>query len=195
MSAVLFGGSRRFQAAGLVSFVLRSFFSLPGARASVGCAVGADALILGAALAVAPGQVSVFAAFDPSGAGSWSGSAVGLVRRAAALGVPVSWLAGGDLCLPLVARLLRRSLAAARPCSQAVFFLDGDLSRSGSLAVARRLLPDCVAVFAFARSAPPALSPDGCWVPAAFAGVSSAAGFSCFAWVPGASSFQPALFS
>lgn len=121
-------------AAALVAFI-RSVFQAGGSL-SVGCASGADQAALSLFSSLAPSRVSVFAAFSPSGAGSWRCSAVSAVRAAAAAGASVRWLAGGSLAVPLVARLALRSRAALAGCAAAVFFLPG----RGSLSVARAAL-------------------------------------------------------
>ena len=191
-SLVAFGGSRSLPASagGLVASVVGACLRA-GCSVSVGCAVGADQLVLSAALA-APGgasRLSVFAVGAASGAGFWSGSALPAVRSAAAAGARVVWLAGGALSLPLRARLALRSRAGLVGASGFVLFLASP-SSPGSLSVAVAAVAAGLPVFAFAVGfvgAP--LAPRGCpgsWVP------SSLAGFACWRWVPVAS--QPALF-
>ncbi len=93
-------------------------WSLLGAGRSlvVGCAAGADAAALNAAVSAgAAGRVSVLAAFGPGGQGAaGSASAVSVVAAAQAVGASVSWWAGGGQGVPLRARLVGRSLAAVR---------------------------------------------------------------------------------
>ncbi len=187
--------------AGLVLFLLRRAGLSPlslagrplraGCSVSVGCAVGADQLVLSAALA-APGgasRLSVFAVGAASGAGFWSGSALPAVRSAAAAGARVVWLAGGALSLPLRARLALRSHAGLVGASGFVLFLASP-SSPGSLSVAVAAVAAGLPVFAFAVGfvgAP--LAPRGCpgsSVP------SSLAGFACWRWVPVA--LQPRAF-
>ena len=138
-SPVLVGGSRALVAGSPAwvacqSFVQSVLFSSPHA-VHVGCSAGADQA---AVLALGGGscQARVFACFSSSGAGAWSGSAVATVRGFSALGGAVSWLAGGSLSVPLMARLMSRSLSALQGCGAAVFFAPG----IGSLKVARAAL-------------------------------------------------------
>lgn len=74
-----------------------------------GCAVGADA----AAIAGAGKLARVFAVGAPTGAGFPVGLHPALAT-AAWQGNHITWLAGGPLHVPLVARLARRSLAMVR---------------------------------------------------------------------------------
>lgn len=144
-SPVLVGGSRALVVGSPAwvacqSFVQSVLFSSPHA-VHVGCSAGADqAAVL--ALGGGSSQARVFACFNHSGAGSWSASAVSSVQRFARLGGSVSWLAGGSLAVPLVARLMARSLAALRGCGAAVFFAPG----VGSLKVARAALQQGIPV-------------------------------------------------
>jgi hypothetical protein len=98
-----------------------------GSRLITGCATGADALVIRAALALGNQGVaalSVLAAHGPvsppwpaarySAPGAWSGSAVADVAAAMLAGAAVSWWAGGGPDVDLRARLARRSLAAVR---------------------------------------------------------------------------------
>jgi len=136
-SAVLVGGSRALQHTSPAWVACRQFVRallVSGGSIHVGCATGADQSVFSSLSGSA--RVSVFAAFAPSGAGSFSGSAASAVRAFAAAGGSVSWLAGGSLAVPLVARLMARSIAALRGCSAAVFFSPG----VGSLKVARAAL-------------------------------------------------------
>lgn len=171
--AVYFGGSRSLTHSALVSQVVGVVVA-SGQSVHVGCSVGADALVISWAVR-SPSFLHVFAAFAPSGAGSFSLSAVQLVRQAAAAGASVSWLAGGPLSLPLAARLIRRSILAMQGCSAAVFFKPGP----GSLAVAARAIAASLPVFAFCVSAPACV--PGCagrWVASSFMS------FSCWQWQP-----------
>ena len=167
----------------MVRAVVRS-----GCGVSVGCSAGADQAVLQAAV-FAPSFLVVWAAFASSGAGAWSGSAVGAVSRAASAGASVRWLAGGPLSLPLRARLLRRSQAALAGACQAVFFQPGP----GSLAVAGLAVLAGIPVFAFAPSAPAA--PRGCagaWSPVGASSWFAVFGSPCWVWVP--SAVQVSLF-
>ena len=135
-SAVLVGGGRSV-APGSPAWVACQAFAraitLAGHQVHVGCATGADQAAL---ICCPPHSLRVFAAFTQSGAGSFPGSAVSVVRTHASLGGSVRWLAGGPLSVPLVARLMARSVRALGGCSAAVFFLPG----RGSLKVARAAL-------------------------------------------------------
>lgn len=192
-SSVAFGGSRALSAsfAPLVASVVSAAVA-SGAGVRVGCAAGADRLVLSSALR-APGGVrslSVFAVGAASGAGFWSGSApVSLLRAAVSVGASVSWLAGGALSVPLRARLFGRSVACVSGAGAAVFFLASP-SSAGSLAVAGAAVGGGVPVFAFScgfSGAP--CPPRGCagaWSPSSFLG------FPCWVWVPAA--VQASLF-
>jgi hypothetical protein len=87
---------------------------------AVGCAVGADAAALAAAVgAGAVDRLRVFAAFGADGAGAWRGSAVAPVQAAAAAGGHVAWWAGGGPGVPLMGRLAQRSAAMVRAVASA----------------------------------------------------------------------------
>ena len=185
MSAIHLGGSRSLASPALVAPVVRAILA-SGQQIHVGCARGADQAVIQSALSIPGGHSSlfVFAAFGPGGAGAWSGSAVSSVQAAARAGASVSWLAGGSLAVPLVARLMRRSRAALHGCSASVFFLASP-SSPGSLAVAGHAVAAGQPVFAFCPFIPSA--PRGCagrWVAASFLG------FPCWQWLPA----QAALF-
>jgi hypothetical protein len=183
LSPVLVGGSRSLAASPILAHVVQQL-ALAGASFRVGCASGADAQALAAAVAAgAANRLSVFAVGTSSGFGFWDFSALPAVRAAQRAGARVSWLAGGPLSLPLSARLIRRSLAALSGCSLAVFFLAGRVS-PGSAAVAARAVAARVPVFAFCPVQPAPLLVAGCWVP------SSLFGLACWSW----SSAQTSLF-
>lgn len=85
---------------------------------SVGCCVGADSLVLSAALlGGVAGRLSVLAAFGPGGAGALSSSSVSLVESCAAAGAAVCWWCGGGASVPVAGRLASRSLALVRFCA------------------------------------------------------------------------------
>ena len=113
MSTVGFFGSRALgadQAGSIEACVAR--FAAAGRTMATGCATGADAYALAAALRSAgPSRTVVFAAFDRSGVGSWRQSNVEGVQAAASAGATVHWLAGGPLTNRLVWRLVNRSRA------------------------------------------------------------------------------------
>jgi hypothetical protein len=176
-ATVYFGGSRSLppSAFPLVCSVVSSVLAL-GASVSVGCAIGADAQVIRAAFRFSSfPRVTIRAAFDASGFGSWRCSAVDLVRFAASCGVPVIWASPSLLRARLVARLMARSRAGLVGCSVAVFFAPGP----GSLAVARAAVDRHIPVYAFSPFAPSA--PRGCvgsWSPATFAAL------ACWLWSP-----------
>ena len=177
---VYFGGSRSLAPSPLLAQVVGAVLA-SGAPVNVGCSTGADQQVTTCALRSSSfQQVRVFAAFNPSGAGSCSVSAVRVVHAWAQAGGSVSWLAGGSLAVPLAARLIRRSLAALVGCSVAVFFSPG----AGSLAVASHAVAAGIPVFAFGPQ--PAAIPGvaGGWSPSSFFG------FSCWQW----SAAQMSLF-
>ena len=151
-----------------------------GCQINVGCAIGADALVIRCFRPSSFSLLRIFAAFDPSGAGGWSGSAVRLVQRAAQVGASVAWLAGGALSVPIVARLMARSVAGLKGASAAVFFFPGH----GSLKVARQAIRQNIPVFVF--GAQPAPMQGGAFVPAQFLGL------SCWQFQP--SAVQSSLF-
>jgi hypothetical protein len=168
--AIHFGGSRSLCSASAAVAQAVSQVLAVGAVVRVGCAIGADAQVIQAALAAgAASRLTVFAAFGQGGAGAWSGSAVSVVQAAAAAGAAVVWWAGGPASLPLRARLLRRSVAALSGCAASVFVSPG----SGSLAVAAQAAQRGQPVFVLAASAAPLplARCAGAWSPSSFAGL------------------------
>ena len=143
MAVVAFAGSRSLPSDPFtVELVTRAVGAVVAAGRSlaVGCAVGADALVLSSRLALpfpgstsghslsvfavggSPSSLSVPSSLAPSAlAGFWSGSAVSVVADAAELArspghgvfapVSVSWWAGGGPAVPLRRRLAARSAA------------------------------------------------------------------------------------
>jgi len=151
-----------------------------GQSVTVGCATGADQQVIQSVGVSSFSQLRVFAAFAQSGAGSWSGSAVRQVQQFAKMGGSVSWLAGGGLQVPMVARLMSRSVAGLTGASAAVFFSPG----VGSLKVAGVAVERGIPVFAFSNPMPG--SPRGCagsWVKSQFMG------FQCWQWLSAQLSF------
>ena len=131
---IYFGGSRDLPRA-FVAFIFRFVLAVfrAGAGVFVGDAAGADAFVIESALQISNrGRIHIFSIANEAGAGFWAGSADRVVLLAAAVRVPVRWLAGGGFHIPLVARLAHRSLAASQGCQAAVFFLASQSSR-GSL--------------------------------------------------------------
>jgi hypothetical protein len=110
-------GSRSLPAAALplVGLVVADLLAA-GSRLAVGCAAGADAATLAAALAAgAAPRVSVFAVGGADGSGfAGSLSALVGVRAALVAGASVRWWTGGAVSVPLRQRLAARSLACVR---------------------------------------------------------------------------------
>lgn len=148
-----------------------------------GCATGADALVLSAALAArAVSRVRVFAAFGPGGAGACRWSAVDVVSRFAAAGGSVIWWAGGGLHVPLAMRLALRTRALVASASALVVFFASPASR-GSLLACRCATRSGLPIVAFPLGFAAALLPPpgpGVWQPVAGAGIWSGA----WRWVP-----------
>jgi hypothetical protein len=209
VALVGFCGSRSLGSsfAALVSSVVSSVLAA-GRSVAVGCAAGADAAVLSAALPLVSSPspsgpaLRVFAAFGPGGlANAGSASAVALVSRAAAAAgspghgvaspVSVSWWAGGGPGVPLRGRLLSRSLAlvsavaGSGPGAGLVVFagspvLGGSGSWAAALAAVGAGLPVVVFPCGFSPACLPSLGP-GSWVPAG-SGVWSGG----WRWVPAA---------
>jgi len=186
MEKIILGGSRNLSKKYFpqVTKVVQTIQSV-GACVHVGCAIGADQAIIQAAWAI-PAQLQIFAQFSPSGVGAFSGSAVSTVFTAQRRGVPVRFLAGGPLSVPLRARLFKRSLASVRGSCAAVFFLAHG-SKSGSLNTAAQAAALGIPVFVFPfgfSTQPIALrNLPGAWRPSFFAGA------DCLQWAPGPSFF------
>lgn len=186
MVKIHFGGSRNLSQkyASQVAQVVQVSLAA-GASVRVGCAVGADQFVIHSAVSQ-PQNLEIFAQFAPSGAGAFSGSAVLSVAVAQELGASVSYLAGGSLAVPLRARLLRRSIAALRGCSFAVFFLAYP-GKSGSLNTAAQAATMGIPVYVFPLGfpgQPTALKHlPGAWQQSSFAG------FPCLQWAAGPSFF------
>ena len=144
MPSVIYLGGSRVMSSALLPAVQAVVMRASSSLICVGCATGADQAVIQSAIAQGS-IISIFAAFAQSGAGSFSGSAVSVVQAAAhAPGVSVSWLAGGSLQVPLVARLMARSVAGLRGASCALFFAPG----VGSLKVAGYAVAHSVPVHA-----------------------------------------------
>lgn len=181
---IMFGGSRSYtnlnQVAQVVKAVLRS-----GASISVGCAVGADALVIAATVgAGAAARLSISAVFGPSGVGAWAGSAVAVVNSARAAGASVTWWSGGPVSIPLRGRLAQRSVATLARATAAVFFLSDD-GTPGSLATAAQATKRRIQVFAFCATQPRPLS--GCvghWQPCQLANLAA------WQWKPNATQLK-----
>ena len=183
MIKIHFGGSRNLsdlydpQVSQVVTTALEK-----GCFVNVGCASGADAAVIAAALSFSPAQLSVFAQFSFSGEGSFLFSAFTPVQLALQAGAQVSFLAGGPLSLPLKVRLIRRSVAAFTGCAASVFFFSQPFS-PGSLKVAAAAVRQNIPVYVFPLGfdgQPVALHAlPGGWQ------LSQFFGFPCFRWFSG----------
>ena len=185
MSRFFLLGSRSLPPSGLA--VCRSVgaslarLGVPGA---VGCAPGADESFVSGWLSVpgAASRLSVFAVGSSSGEGFPVPSvSVPVVRRAAFLGAPVSWCAGGPLSLPLRVRLAARSSACLAASSGLAFaVVSSPVSRGSwrSLRLAFAAGLSCLVVpVGFPPSRLPRLAARGAWVRDSFAGV------ACWRWL------------
>lgn len=181
-------GSRSLPASagGLVARVCAALVRSGGSLV-VGCAVGADSLVLSSALSgvVPVSSVRCFAAFGVGGVGSAGAvSAVSVVAAFAAAGGSVEWLVSGALSVPVRARLAARSRAVVSAASAGlVAFLSSPSSR-GSLGAASFAAARGLRVVAFpagfSGAAAPPLGPAGAWVPCEKSGVWA----SAWVWVP-----------
>ena len=108
----------------MVHHLLRSGFGIV-----TGCATGADAAIIRAAIAHGAGnRLSVFAAHGPImsfqggrthyAGGCWTWSALAPLVDAINDGARVKWWSGGGPEVPITSRLARRSLAAIKATAQ-----------------------------------------------------------------------------
>ena len=176
MALVAFAGSRSLAGREVENLVRSLVGSVvrAGRQIAVGCAVGADQMALEAALANGA-KPTVFAAFGSDGYGSWKGSAVATVRKAARTlensGGKIHWWAGGGRFVPLTQRLSRRTLAmvaevaASGPGNGLVAFLTPD--SKGTLLTIREAvrLEVPVVVFLVAGAQLPTVQ-GGSWQPA-----------------------------
>lgn len=187
-SCVAFGGSRVLaggRAASLVASVVARAVAR-GWRLRVGCAPGADALAVAAALAHGgASRLSLFCVGGSCGAGfPRQGGVPAWVRGAAGAGARVRWWAGGTAPVPLRARLALRARACVASASSTVFFVNSAFSR-GSWGAAAHAAALGVPVFFFPIGvSPAALVPlprqHGAWQQAARAGLWAQA----LRWVP-----------
>lgn len=181
-AAVGLAGSRYLpeSAESLVRRVVRGAVAA-GRPLAAGCAVGADAYALRAAVSLrAAESLTIFAAFGPYGLGAWRDSAVGAVVNAAAAGAAVRWWAGGGEAVDLRARLAARTFAlvsflACRPGSSLVVFLAKPEARGGSWLALRAAMGRGVRVVAypvgFPASALPSPGGGGQWAPVSLGGL------------------------
>lgn len=186
-SFVCVAGSRDLPAAWgpRVAAVVRSLLG-GGRGVVVGCAAGADALALQAALAfpgVSAASLAVLAVGGPDGVGFRAASAYpGVAQAALALPGAVRWWAGGPASLPLAARLVARSAAAVSLAAASgagagfVAFVTSPTSR-GSFRAARLAARLGLPVLVFPCGFHPAQLPSlaggrgvGRWVPVAATG-------------------------
>lgn len=135
MSVVALCGSRSLLSVGqaVVPSVVRALVSA-NRPISVGCASGADAAVLSAAVAAgAASSVQVFAVGGQCGSGfAGTASALSGVQRAQVSGASVNWWSGGSASVPLRARLVSRSLACLGSASSLVAFVNSPPSRAWS---------------------------------------------------------------
>ncbi|BAO43896.1 conserved hypothetical protein [Thiolapillus brandeum] len=176
VGVVAVAGSRQLPPGGtaLVGRIVGSLVR-SGSSLVVGCATGADAVVLSSAPAA---QVQCLAAFGPGGAGACRVSAVSQVVAHAAAGGQVQWWAGGGASLPIAVRLSHRTQAVVGAASSGlVAFLSSPSSRGSLLAcraAAARGLPVVVFPLGFGGLSLPALG-AGQWVPCDRGGIWSAA--------------------
>jgi len=162
MVALLFGGSRSLPASGLLLCAAVAEIAASGVAAwRVGCAAGADSAFGLRFSERAGSRLSVFAAAASQSVPPW-------VRSARINGAAVFYEAGGDASVPWVARLVRRSEAAAADVDGAWFVL-GSPESPGSLRcagfVARSGRPVRVLCTGFSMSLlPPLAGSPGAWV-------------------------------
>lgn len=183
---VAVAGSRSLppQAFALVGAVCRSLVA-SGRSLVVGCCVGADAAVLGCALApsgrgVPAARVSCLCAFGPGGVGAGPASAVAAVQAFASAGGSVSWWSGGSVSVPLRARLVARTLAVVAQASAGCVVFFGSPSSRGSLLAARCAVERGLPLFAFPVGFAGSLLPPvgaGSWAPFPGVGAWSSAWF------------------
>jgi len=179
MLTIALAGSRHLQSPAIVAPVVRAALAA-GHQLRVGCCVGADALVIQAALAAGGAQqlhVHGIGALGGVGRAQWaqgwcSLSAVSAVRAAQGAGAHVHGWCGGSAPIPLAARLIRRSQAVIAGASALILFAPG----AGSLAVAALAVTRGMPVFAFGPLPAPVPGSAGAWAP------SSLFGLPCWAW-------------
>jgi len=181
VGGVAFGGSRVLagdKAAALVANVVSRAVAR-GSRLCVGCAPGADALAVAAALAHGgASRLALFCVGGSCGAGFPRRAGRGVpawVRAAAGAGARVRWWAGGPARVPLRARLALRARACVASASQAVFFVNSAFSR-GSWGAAAHAASLGLPVFFFpvgvrASALAPLPRGTGAWRQAAHSGL------------------------
>jgi hypothetical protein len=185
---VAVAGSRSLppQASALVAAVCRALV-VSGRSLVVGCCSGADAAVLGCAVAssgrgIPAARVSCLCAFGPGGSGAGPVSAVSAVEAFAAVGGSVAWWSGGSAAVPLRARLAARTRAVVAQASAGCVVFFGSPSSRGSLLAARCAVPRGLPVFAFPVGFPGSALPSlgaGSWAPLGGRG----AWVSAWAWV------------
>lgn len=178
---VAVGGSRQLGTAGQAVLAdLAVAIAGSGRSVGVGCCIGADAAVI---TALSGSQtLYVFAAFGPvsppwaarhhSAPGAWSGSALAAVATAVAAGSRVHWWAGGDVTVPLAARLSQRTRTLARAAAGGalIAFASPGCLAVGSLLLARQVACRGLPVIGLAHGFSPALLPllgAGQWSPVA----------------------------
>ncbi len=190
--AVAVAGSRSLPSGGaaVVAGVVKSVLG-SGRSVVVGCASGADAAAVSAALTAGEaGRLRVFAAFGPvsppwraarySAPGAFRSSAVSAVAAAALVSVPVVWWAGGGPNVSLCARLAARTRAVVSAASAGLVVFFSSPDSRGSLLAARSAVGRGLPVVAFPLGFPAAQLPAlgaGVW------SLVSGASASASAWV------------
>lgn len=164
--SVALGGSRSLAGAGCVALThIVQQLQLAGHPLAVGCATGADAVVMG--MGAGNGPLAVFAACGADGSGAWRCTAIGRVHGAARLGASVHWLAGGPLSLALPARLAARTRAVAAAASGGALVAVSSPESAGSLllgrSVAARRLPVVALACGFSWLQLPPLASGGFW--------------------------------
>jgi hypothetical protein len=167
-TAFYFGGGRHSKPGPVISKLV-AFALQRGGTISVGCAVGADAQVIKAALAQGGVKsLRIHAVFNKSGEGGWQGSAVPTVQAASVVGAQVTWQAGGTTG-SFAQQLMRRSIAGLISTSVGFFISPG----RGSYKVIAQAIMRGVQVFVFSSPCQPAAIPGcpGTWQPTTIAGV------------------------
>lgn len=181
VGCVAVAGSRQLPQGGaqVVSEVVRSFMLRgSGLRVSVGCCIGVDEVVLSLCR---PSQLNVYTIFDRSGAGAWSGSAVGAVNQACGRGASVVWgSARGQMRKKLPART--RAVVSSADIGLIAFF--SKMASAGTmLAVNTALSHDLPVLAVCAPDVMPSI-PRGAevWFPCAFPDLNPTLlqGWSCY---------------
>jgi hypothetical protein len=167
VGCVAVAGSRQLPQGGaqVVSEVVRSFMLRgSGLRVSVGCCVGVDEVVLSLCR---PSQLNVYTIFDRSGAGAWSGSAVGAVNQACGRGASVVWgSARGQMRKKLPART--RAVVNSADIGLVAFF--SKVASAGTMLAVNTAIARGLQVIAVCAPdiSPPVVCGDHVWFPCSF---------------------------